>query len=132
MKIPKQAKRKAKGLFRSVLAEGVMDENRLLRAVQLVMQEKPRGYLAIASHLQHLAKLDQERRTARIESAMPLDSQAQASLQDKLARRYGRGLHTSFHVNPALLGGLRIKVGSDVYDGTVSGRLKQLEESLAQ
>jgi F-type H+-transporting ATPase subunit delta len=132
MKIPKQAKRKAKALFREVLVDGVLDENRLLRAVQLIVQEKPRGYLAILSYLRHIAKLDQERRTARIESAIPLEPPAEASLKDKLARRYGRGLHISFHVNPALLGGLRIRVGSDVYDGTVSGRLKQLEENLSQ
>jgi len=132
MKIPKQAKRKAKALFRDAQAEGVLNENRLLRAVQLIVQEKPRGYLPLLSHLQHLAKLDQQRRTARVESATPLDAQAETALKEKLARRYGRGLHFSFHVNPALLGGLRIRVGSDVYDGTVSGRLKQLEDNLAQ
>src|SRR5204863_8727297 len=111
----KQAKRKAKALFRDVQADGVLDENRLLRAVQVIAQEKPRGYLPMLSHLRHLAKLDHERRTARVESATSLDAQTETALKEKLARRYGRGLHISFHVNPALLGGLRIQVGSDVY-----------------
>jgi len=132
MRIPKQAKRKAKALFKEVHANGVLDESRLLRAVQLTAEHKPRGYLAILSHLQHLVKLDVERRTARIESATPLDSQAEGAIKEKLTQQYGAGLYTSFHVNPALIGGVRIRVGSDVYDGTVSGRLKQLEESLAQ
>src|SRR6187455_1952660 len=121
MKIPKQAKRKAKTLFKDVHANGVLDEARLSQAVQLIAQHKPRGYLAILSHLQHLVKLDIERRTARIESATPLDAQAEAAIKQKLAQKYGAGLHTTFHANPALLGGLRIRVGSDVYDGTVSG-----------
>jgi F-type H+-transporting ATPase subunit delta len=38
-------------------------------------------------------------------------------------------LNLSFHVNPALVGGLRVKVGSDVYDGSVAARLQKLEES---
>ena len=132
MKIPKQAKRRAKALFREAQGDAGLDDAKLLRAVQAVAQEKPRGYLAILSHLQHLAKLDVARRTARIESAIQLDAQAEAALKEKLTHKYGPGLHMSFHVNPALLGGLRIRVGSDVYDGTVAGRLKQVEESLAQ
>lgn len=132
MKISKQAKRRARALFKEVHANGVLDENRLLQAVQLTTQQKPRGYLAVLVHLQHLTKLDVENRTARIESATPLDAQTEAAVKEKLAQRYGAGLHTSFHVNPALLGGLRIRVGSDVYDGTVAGRLKQLEDNLAQ
>ena len=131
MKIGKQARRKAKALFRDVQANGVLDENRLLRAVQLIATEKPRGYLGMLTHLQHLTKLDVERRTARIETAARLDADMETKLRSTLTRRYGEGLRVSFHVNPALLGGLRIRVGSDVYDGTVASRLKQLEESLA-
>lgn len=131
MKITKQSKREAKALFRSLQANGVLDENKTRQAVQLIAEKKPRGYLAVLTHLQHLVKLDMERRTARIESATPLSGDMEANLKNTLAQRYGAGLNYSFHTNPALLGGLRIRVGSDVYDGTVSGRLKQLEESLA-
>ena len=132
MKISKQAKRRAKALFKEARTNGVLDENRLLQSVQLTTQQKLGGYLGVLVHLQHLTKLDVENRTARIESATPLDTQAEAAVKEKLAQRYGPGLHTSFHVNPALLGGLRIRVGSDVYDGSVAGRLKRLEDSLAQ
>jgi F-type H+-transporting ATPase subunit delta len=48
---------------------------------------------------------------------------------NKLSRIYGQGLNISFAQNPALLGGLRIKVGSDVYDGSVEARLQSLAES---
>ena len=131
MKIPKQAKRKAKVLFKEMHVNGALDERRLLRAVQLLASEKPRGFLPILSHLQHLTKLDVERRTAQIESPAALDADTESKLRSTLERRYGPGLQISFQVNPALIGGLRIRVGSDVYDGTVAGRLKQLEESLA-
>ena len=131
MKISKQSKREAKVLFRALQTNNVLDENKLRQAVQLIAEKKPRGYVGMLAHLKHLVKLDIERRTARVESATPLDGTMEANLKNTLASRYGAGLNYSFHTNPALLGGLRIRVGSDVYDGTVSGRLKQLEESLA-
>jgi F-type H+-transporting ATPase subunit delta len=46
-----------------------------------------------------------------------------------LSALYGQGLDISFAQNPALIGGLRIKVGSDVYDGSVQSRLAALQES---
>jgi F-type H+-transporting ATPase subunit delta len=129
MKISKQARREAKELFRSCLAQGLLDDNKVRQAVQLVLQGKPRGYLAILSHFARLVKLDVERRTARIESAVPLPADLQAQVQTSLAGIYGRGLDISFTQNLALIGGMRIKVGCDVFDGSVQARLAALEES---
>ena len=129
MKISKQAKRGAKELFRSCLTDGLLDEGRVRNTVQHVLQTKPRGYLAILSHFIRLIKLDIERRTGRVESAAPLPPELQSRIQSSLARTYGPGLNLSFGQNPALIGGMRIKVGSDVYDGSVQGRLAALQES---
>lgn len=129
MKLTKQAKREAKELFRSCLVNGLLDEARVRTAVQRVLTVKPRGYLAILSHFERLVKLDIERRTARVESAAPLSADLQAGVKDSLARVYGQGLSLSFGQNPALIGGMRIKVGSDVYDGSVQARLAGLQES---
>ena len=129
MKISKQARREAKELFRSCLQNSLLDENRARRAVQLVLEAKPRGYVAILSHFQRLIKLDIERRTARIESALPLPADLQASVQASLSRAYGPGLNTAFVQNPSLIGGMRIRVGSDVYDGSIQARLAALQES---
>jgi len=96
--------------------------------VQKVIAAKPRGYMAVLHHFQRLVKLDLEARTARVESATPLSSAQQSELSNSLARRYGQGLQISFAHNPALIGGLRIKVGSNVIDGTVQGRLHALED----
>lgn len=129
MKISKLARREAKELFRSCLDNGLLDENRVRQAVQRVLAGKPRGYVAILSHFQRLVKLDIERRTARIESAAPLPQDLQAGVQTSLARVYGPGLNVSFTQNAALIGGMRIKVGSDVYDGSIQARLTALQES---
>lgn len=129
MKIPKQARREAKELFRSSVVNGVLDENRVRQIVNKVAALKPRGYIAVLSHYQRLVKLEIERRTAKVESAVALSPELQADVTNKLGRIYGQGLNISFAQNPALLGGLRIKVGSDVYDGSVEARLQSLAES---
>ena len=129
MKISKQARRESKHLFRDCIANGVLDENRVRQVVSKVAELKPRGYIQILSHFQRLVKLEIERRTAKVESAAVLSPEMQTEVKNKLSGIYGQGLNISFTQNPALLGGLRIKVGSDVYDGSVQARLENLVES---
>src|SRR5579883_983656 len=119
MKISKQARRDAKQLFRSCLNNGTLDSNRVRQAVSAVIAQKPRDYVAILSQFTRLVKLDLERRTARVESAMPLTAEQQTAVERDLAQKYGPGLNVTYSQNPALLGGLRVQVGSDVYDGSV-------------
>jgi F-type H+-transporting ATPase subunit delta len=129
LKLSKHSRRGAKELFRGCLVNGVLDENRARQTVKLVVEKKPRGYVQILTHFQRLIKLEIERRTARVESAVPFSEDLQASVRANLSRIYGHGLNISFSENPALVGGLRIKVGSDVYDGSVQARLNALKES---
>jgi F-type H+-transporting ATPase subunit delta len=128
VKISKQARRDARELFRSCLVREALDENRARQAVAAVAQGKPRGYIAILSHFMRLIRLEVARRTATIESAAALPPQEQGQIQGDLTQRYGSGLTFVFTQNPALIGGVRIQVGGDVYNGTVQGRLAALEQ----
>jgi F-type H+-transporting ATPase subunit delta len=129
MKSSKQSRREAKELFRASLVNGLLDEGRVRDIVRRVIEGKPRGYAAILAHFHRLVKLDIERRTARVESAAPLAPDLQAQVQASLNKTYGPGLNISFAQNPALIGGMRVKVGSDVYDGSVQARLAALQDS---
>jgi len=129
MKVTKQSRREAKSLFRACLVNVLMDGDRVRRSVQRVIEVKPRGYQAILTHFQRLVKLEIQRRSARVESATALGPEMQNGLKAGLARLYGAGLNLDFAQNAALLGGLRIKVGSDVYDGSVRARLDALQDS---
>jgi F-type H+-transporting ATPase subunit delta len=129
VKISKQARRDAKQLFRSCRVNGLLDEARVRQVVQQVIATKPRGYIAILSHFQRLLKLDLDRRTARVESPVPLAESQQASIKANLNRRYGDGLIFAFTQNSGLIGGLRVQIGSDVFDGSVEARLAGLETS---
>jgi F-type H+-transporting ATPase subunit delta len=129
MKISKQEQREARQLFRSCQVGGLLDENRARQAVSLLVSQKPRGYLGILSRLQRLVKLDIEQHAARVESATPLPADLQADVSGRVKKIYGAGLDISFSQNPALIGGLRIQVGSDLYDGSLKTRLERLEQS---
>ena len=128
MKSSKQSRREAKDLFRACLAQGRLDESRARRAVQLVLEQKPRGYLGMLEHFRRLIQLEAERRKARVESAVPLSPELQSSITQKLTSSYGPGLNIAFDVNPALIGGVRVRVGSDILDGSVQGRLEALAD----
>ena len=129
MKITKQARRDAKALFRTCQVNGILDEARARQVVDEVLKIKPRGFAAVLSHFQRLLKLDQDRRTAKIESATALSPELQNSYKASLEKKYGRGLIYLFQENPSLLGGVRVQVGSDVFDGSVRAKLNQLNES---
>ena len=129
MKTTKQIMREARRLFRFCLVNGSLDETRVRKVVQGVLQAKRRGAHILLSRFLRLVRLDRLRHTAEVESATSLPADLQASVQADLARVYGPGLMISFAQSPALIGGMRIKVGSDVYDGSVKAGLDALEKS---
>jgi F-type H+-transporting ATPase subunit delta len=129
MKISKLAMREARQLFRSCQANGLLDENRVRLTIKLLGEKKPRGYVQILSRLHRLVELDVQQRTARVESAEPLPAGLQTEVTGRIKKNYGDGLDISFSQNPALIGGLKIRVGSDLYDGTVKTKLERLAAS---
>ena len=129
MRISKNARREAKELFTACQVNGLLDAGRVREAVAAVIRLKPRGYAAVLQHFRHLVALDLARRTARVESASPLDADLRRGIEADLARSYGAGLDLNFAENPALIGGLRVQVGCDVFDGSVQGRLTALAAS---
>jgi F-type H+-transporting ATPase subunit delta len=129
MKTVKQIRREAKRLFRLCFVNGLMEESRVRQVAQRVIETRRRAGPALLSHFLHLVKLDRARHTAEIESAIPLPDELRTSILADLAHRYGPGISVTFAENPALIGGMRIKVGSDVYDGSVKAGLAELEKS---
>ena len=129
MKISKQAQRDARQLFRSCHANGLLDEARVRQTVTLLSTQKPRGHVEILSRLHRLVKMDLEQHAARVESATPLSADLQAEVTAEIKKKYGAGVSISFAQKPELIGGLRIQVGSDLYDGSVKTRLEKLAQS---
>ncbi|CAN5909241.1 hypothetical protein BH11VER1_BH11VER1_09430 [soil metagenome] len=132
MKINKVALRSARQLLRACVdAEGRLLTDRAMLVVKKMGETKPRGYLGILSAFQRLLRMEVEKRTATIESATPLAQAVSDKLRADLQKKYGNDLTFQFSENPALIGGLRVKVGSHVWDGSVRAKLEALRQNLA-
>ncbi|MAO82124.1 F0F1 ATP synthase subunit delta [uncultured Nocardioides sp.] len=68
---------------------------------------------------------------ATVRVARALSEAEQQRLADVLSRQYGRPVHLNTIVDPDVLGGIRVEIGDDVIDGTVSGRLDDARRLLA-
>jgi F-type H+-transporting ATPase subunit delta len=119
--------REARRLFRFCLVNGSLDEARVRQIVQRVLESKRRDGHVLLSRFLRLVRLDRSRHTAEVESATVLPPDLQAGVKAGLAQVYGPGLSISFVESPALIGGMRIRVGNDVYDGSVRAKLAALE-----
>ena len=130
MKINKETRQLSKGLLRSSFTDGQLDRGRVAALVKSLIEKKPRNYIKVLDAYRRLLRLEVERRTATIESASALSPEASAEIVRNLKKKYGIDLATNFVVNPDLLGGMRIRVGSDVWDSSVQNRLQRLQQQL--
>lgn len=131
MKISKEARKQAKSLFLRSFTGGKLDEAKIRAVASALVEKKPRNYFEILKQLHRLTRFEVEKRHALIESAVALSAQAREGVMASLRSKYGPDLTADVVVNPQLLGGLRIRIGSDVWDGSVRGRLARLESNLA-
>ncbi len=129
MKISKTAAAAARRLFGLSQTDGRLDNAKLRTVFTTLVEKKPRDYQAILAALHKLTRLDVEKRKVSIESAVELDQATRQRVFSDLALKYGNDLDVQYFINPALLGGLKIRVGNDVLDGSVQGRLDRLSKA---
>lgn len=128
MKSGKEAARIAKKLFAASLVDGRVDPATVRKVVSKLSEEKPRGYLALIDAYWRLIRLELEKSSATIESAVELEPSVRDQVLADLRKQYGDQVEAEFKTNPALIGGMRIRVGSDVWDGSVKNRIERLSE----
>lgn len=132
MQIPKDARRKARELFEAALDDtGRPVASRALSIADLVVKAAPRHSLQILKEFTRLIRLETAKHHALIESAVPVDEATRASILKSLQQRDGGEVSIETKVNPSLIGGARIQLGSEVWDATVLARLYALNASLA-
>ncbi|HJW37679.1 MAG TPA: F0F1 ATP synthase subunit delta [Candidatus Udaeobacter sp.] len=130
MKINKEIRRLSREMLRASFTDGQLDPGRIKSLVDSLIEKKPHHYIDVLKNYRRLLRLEVEKRRARIETASEVDPVTSSELVTNLGKKYGSDLTTEFVVNPELLGGMRIRVGSDVWDGTVRGRLERLQQQL--
>ena len=130
MKINKEIRQLSREMLRASFTDGQLDRGKIASLVQSLVTKKPRRYIDVLQYYKRLLRLEIEKRHARIESAVKLDSHGSAQIVERLKRKYGNDLTTDVTVDPTLLGGVRVRVGSDVWDGTLRNRLERLQQQL--
>ena len=130
MKINKETRQLSRGLLRASFTDGQLDKGRISALVKSLVEKKPRNYIKVLESFKRLLRLELEKSSATIESASELSPWISTKIVANLKRKYGNELTTEFVVNPNLIGGMRIRVGSDVWDGSVRNRLQRLQQQL--
>jgi F-type H+-transporting ATPase subunit delta len=90
-----------------------------------------RGFAASLTRLVELAAQRRDRQVAYVTAAAPLTDEQEARLGEVLGEKYGRQVALKLTVDPEVLGGLRVQVGHDLYDGTVLRWLMQARVALS-
>ena len=130
MKLNKETRRLSRKMLQASFTDGQLDPVRIASLVDLVIREKPRNYISVLKNYKRLLRLEVEKRHATIETAREVDPAIRSEIVANLRSKYGDDVATEFHVDPQLLGGMRIRVGSNVWDGSVHNRLERLQHEL--
>lgn len=130
MKVPKEARKLSRSLFRASFADGHLDRARVNIVLKSVAAHPPRHAMSVMKDYERLVRMELARRHAVIESATSLEPATAEHILHDLRNRFGADITHELKVNPALIGGVRIQLGSDVWDGSVQGRLELLRSRL--
>jgi len=84
----------------------------------------------VAQQYRDLANAQAGRSDAHIHSAFPIGGSELAELKAVLEQRFGRKLEAQVHIDPELIGGVRVVVGDEVLDTSVKARLAQMKAAL--
>ena len=120
----------ARQLFRLSFVEGKLSDERVRHLMGRMKESRPRNFIGVLEAYSRLLRLEVGKRHAVIESADELDVDSGQEVLADLKVRFGSDLTTEFRTNPDLIGGMRIQVGSHVWDGSVRNRLDRLNEKL--
>lgn len=98
---------------------------------QAVRTERKRSILLAIDDLIDAAGSRRAHWVARVVSAVELSDQQQGNLAEKLTRIYGRPIDVRYAVDPSIRGGLVVRVGDEVIDGSIAARLADAHNAFA-
>lgn len=122
------------GADKAALVDDLLGGKALAATVQLTKQAMSGSYRTVVSALEDYERIAadvQGEGVATVHVARPLSSGDQQRLASALTRQYGRTIHLNIVVDAEVVGGVRVEIGDDVIDGTVSSRLDDARRKIA-
>ena len=86
-------------------------------------------FVAVADRMAELAAEQEEQTIAEVRSAIELDQETVARLEQQLSSATGKRVKAQVVVDPTVVGGIVTKIGDTVFDGSVKSRLQDLREA---
>jgi F-type H+-transporting ATPase subunit delta len=126
MRASKQSQQFARQLFNLSLADGQVSAERVSAVLAHLSRQPPRQPLAVLRHYQRLITTQLASNSALVEHAGAIDDGLLRSIEVAFARKYQRPINASARPNPALIAGLRIRIGDDLYESSIASQLAAL------
>lgn len=126
----KQTKLLAKQLFQMSVVDGTVSPDRVAGVLGWIEKHQPRHPLALRKAYHHRIATELAKSRAVVEHAGTVSDGTLRMIEGAMSQRYHRPVTAVARPNPALLAGLRVRVGSDVFESSVSGQLAALSASV--
>lgn len=126
MSAQKQAQQLARQLFRLSIVNGELSAERVAGVLEYVEKHCPAHPHAVLSAYHRLVAAEVARGQALIEHAGPISPATVAAIDARMTAKYQRKITTVTKQNDALLAGVRVRIGDDLYESTVAGQLETL------
>ncbi len=130
MAASKQTKLLAKQLFKLSVVDGEVSAERVAGVLGWVEKHAPRQSLALLKAYHHRIAAELAKSRAVVEHAGSVTPAALAAIEAAMAKKYSRKVTAVAKPNAALFAGMRVRVGSDVYESSVAGQLAALSASV--
>src|SRR3954463_12898822 len=130
MRADKKTKALAKQLFKLSLVNGAVSPEQVTGVLGYIEKNVTRGQLALLQLYQRAITAELAKSNAVVEHAGPVSEATLKSIEAAMTKKYSRAVAVPAKPNPKLLAGLRIRVGSDVYESTVAGQLANLSNAV--
>jgi len=122
----KQDQQLARQLFAISVEGGVLSVEKVAGVLAYLEKHPPAHPLAVLRAYQRLVKAEYAKGQAVVEHAGPISDGLLKLIEGDMTRRYQRSVVASAKPSPALLAGLRVRVGDDVYESSVANQLAGL------
>ncbi len=130
MSAKKNVQQLSRQLYKLSFVEGRLTSERVAGVLEYIEKTKPADSLALLKAYHHLIEAEVARNQALVEHAGPVSAETLQSIASSLSKTYQRAITATARPNPDLLAGLRVRVGDDVYESSVSSQLSQLGSSV--
>lgn len=126
MRGSKQIQQLARQFFQLSLVDGALSAEHVAGVLAYLEKHPPKNLLAVLKAYRKLVAAEVARGVALVEHAGPVSDHVLSSIAGAMSQRYRRPVTARTKANPALLAGLRVRIGDDVFESSVASQLGEL------